>query len=121
MKFCMNHWEELKNAIKERGMWNLVAIDGHAAIYRTKQELEGTATDSTYDPLMAANFMISGKALEMGGLYLLSGNYCPLCELELNKPTDSEEYEKNWATIWIQECTDSILNYCKERKLLEYE
>ena len=34
-----------------------------------------------YDPLMAAHNMISGRAIECGGIYLLTGDYCPLCEL----------------------------------------
>jgi len=122
MKICKPHWEQLQEAIKARGLWDLVAANGQAAVYRMKQELEGTATDSTYDPLMDANNMISLKALELGGLYLLTGDYCPLCEAEAHTkiPEDlPDEIRKGGITAyWINGCTDSILEYCREHGLV---
>ena len=121
MKICKNHWEQLKDAIKVRGLWDLVAPNGQAAIYRMQQELAGTATDSNYDPLMTANYMISGQALNFGGIYLLTGDYCPLCEAEHHTqiPDDfPEEIKKQGvAMYWINGCTDSILDYCREHGL----
>lgn len=116
MKFCQKHWEDLKQAIKDKGMWDLVAIDGHAALYMMKQELEGSETDSTYDPLMAAHNMISAKALEYGGLYLMTGDYCPLCELISHAPGGSDG--EATCREWIKGSTDACLAYCQEHKLI---
>lgn len=121
MQICKVHWEQLKHAIEERGLLDLVAPNGQAAVSRMQQELDGTATDSNYDPLMAANNMISAQALKLGGLYLL-GDYCPLCEAvaHTQMPDDlPEEVKKQGiAAYWINGCTDSILDYCRERGLV---
>lgn len=111
MKFCQLHWDELKAAIDERGLSHLIAKDGRGAVNRVVAEIEGTATDASYDPLMAAYWMITGRALEMGGLYLMTGDYCPLCELE-------KHTEHGVAAEWIQGCTDSVKVYCEEKGLV---
>src|SRR5262245_18153164 len=122
MQICKTHWEQLQAAIKERGLWDLVAPNGQAAIYRMQQEIEGAATNSNYDPLMAANNMISAQALRLGGLYLLSGDYCPLCEAVSHTqiPDDlSDDVKKQGVAVyWINGCTDSILDYCRENGLV---
>lgn len=111
MKFCQPHWDDLKTAIKDRGLWHLVAADGRAAMDRAIDEMNRTATDKAYDPLMAAHWSICGQAMKQGGLYLMSGDYCPLCELE-------KHTEAGMAKRWVDGCTDSILSYCQERGLV---
>lgn len=118
MKMCQPHWDELRKAIADRGLSHLVAKDGKVAIERVEDELRGTATDKTYDPLMDAHWMISGKALEMGGLYIMGekhdgSQYCPLCEVDIHAKDIGEN-----AQEWIKGCTDSILVHCQERKLV---
>lgn len=73
MKICAPHWEKLREAIKSRGLWPLVARNGQEAMQRTVDELEGTEDKATYDPLMNCVWMIYGKATEFGGLYLIHG------------------------------------------------
>jgi len=111
LKFCQPHWDELKDAVKARGMWPLVAENGQAAINRMVDEIENRATDDTYDPLMSAHWMIASRALECGGLYLMTGEYCPLCEVE-------NHTEAGEAAKWIAGCTDSIRTFCQERGIL---
>lgn len=110
MKFCMPHWNALREAIRSRKMWVLVAPNGLAASRRIQDELDGVETDATYDPLMAAHWMISNKALEYGGLYLMTGDYCPLCEVAVHGPDGIAEE-------WINGCTDSILEYVKSKHM----
>lgn len=86
--------------------------------------MNGTATDKTYDPLMEAHLMISGRAIQMGGLYLMSGDYCPICEVMTHmdgKPRDptgriwrAPEIER----AWIDGPADAVLEYCQERDLV---
>lgn len=111
MKMCLPHWDALKDAIKERGMWPLVTESGEAATKRAVSEMENKATNETYDPLMSANFMIWNAALRTGGLYLMTGDYCPLCEADKHGAPGT-------ASEWIRGCTDSVRGYCLEHGLM---
>lgn len=115
MRFCIEHWARLRAAIHEKGMSQLVASSGAEAVARLRAELEGTADDSTYDPLMSAHNAITARALQQGGLYLMmkkddGSDYCPLCEARDKGGADPAE--------WIDSCTDSIRRYCEERGIL---
>lgn len=111
MQMCKSHWWLMKESVHARGLWPLVATDGAQVVYRMQQEIEETADDSTYDPLMAVTHMINTQALKMGGAYMLVDNFCPLCEVNkyLGMGTDVE---------WVKGCMDSISQYCIERKLV---
>lgn len=116
MKICQAHWDSLRAAIKERGLDHLGAKNGEEAVERMQDELNGVATDDTYDPLMSANWMISSNALQAGGLYLMGADekgeqYCPLCEVEKHIGVGT-------AAEWIQGCTDSIRQHCIEKGLI---
>jgi hypothetical protein len=116
MKMCQPHWDQLRAAIDARGMGHLGAKDSTGALERAQAEVEGTATDKTFDPLMAANFGIFNNALRAGGMYLMqqdeNGNeYCPLCELEKHNHAVK-------AADWIREASDEQLRYCKTHKLV---
>lgn len=140
MKMCQIHWNQMCDAIKSRGLWHLVAQSGEAAAERAMDELKGTATDKTYDPLMALNWMIINRAIEIGGLTLMGentdgtndGHYCPLCVMRKSfdhhntstgrcgdpkcriqmKPGDRPTDE-----VWIEGASNAVLKYCQEREL----
>ncbi len=116
MKFCIPHWNALRKAIESRGLSHLVAKTGEDAAKRLTAEVKGTATDRTFDPLMSAHNMIVGRAIEMGGIYLLTGEYCPICEAVKHKPEDVtvEVVEAHW----IDGPADGVLEYCREKKLV---
>lgn len=88
MKMCKLHWETCRDAIRERGMYDLVLKSGEAALENIEKELKGDTAH--FDPLMAMNNHWWGAALQAGGLYLMGeapdgsneGHYCPLCEFE---------------------------------------
>lgn len=111
MKMCQPHWDALRKAIEDRGLYHLVAKDGKTAIDNLKAELEGRGDKSNYDPLMTANLMICDTALQMGGLYLLNGEHCPLCEAAKHLGANAPE-------VWINGCTDSILEYCQKHGIV---
>lgn len=126
MKFCQPHWTALREMVIAKGMGELISKDGAAAAERMVEELEGTATNATYDPLMAAYWSIMGMALEKGGLYLMyskpgdgadaESHYCPLCEVE--EQGMKQESKSGAAVCWMEGCTDSILMFCREQGLL---
>jgi len=111
MRMCTEHWEQCQQAIKDRGLWHLVAESGDEAAKLLIAQVEGSATKRDYDPLMDLNTMINSNAIQCGGLYLLSGDYCPLCEAI--KHTENDEIDEEW----INGASDAILQYCEENGL----
>lgn len=64
MKFCINHWTALREAIKVRGMSEFVALDGAQALDMAKQEMAGVPkTRKNFDPLMASHWAIANNAM----------------------------------------------------------
>ncbi len=122
MQFCQPHWNILKEMVISKGMGELIAKSGEELKARVVEELEGTATSATYDPLMAAYWSILGKALELGGIYLMFDKpgdgceYCPLCEVEIQGV--KVENKVGLAAEWMEGCTDAILVHCREQGLL---
>lgn len=127
MKMCQAHWDELKEAVRAKGLYHLVASSGQAAMERAIAEVKGDATLSNYDPLMAANWMICGRAIDLGGLYLLGSKengepYCPLCELnEQVEKQNANTTGKIPATVWIEGAVDEQWKYCQENGLKSIE
>lgn len=118
MRFCKDHWAKMKAGVEDRGLGHLVAKSGEAAVERVVAELEHRATDATFDPLMTAHWMIVNRALECGGLYLMThnpdvadGEFCPLCEVakHTTPPADDD---------WIKGCLDAVRDMCVEKGLV---
>lgn len=94
MRICKAHWRMCRDAVDSRGMGGLVAKSGEAAMDNMIAEIEGTAKEQDFDPLMSLNWFFSGEAMKNGGLYLMAvdpehpdlkdndGHYCPICEFE---------------------------------------
>ena len=114
MRICQSHWEKLRAAIDARGMTPLVARTGREAMERAVEELDGSATDATFDPLMAANNAISARALEHVGLFLLTGDYCPICEFckHIEPPPAGHEYADN-ESYMIDGPADAMQEYVR--------
>lgn len=116
MRFCQPHWNALRGAIESRGLSHLIAANGRDAHARAVAELQGNAELSDYDPLMAAHWMIANRVLELGGLYLMTADYCPVCEAIKGheKHMTREETEK----YYIDGPADAVLQYCRENGLV---
>ncbi len=86
---------------------------------RLSEEIEGTAQPYNYDPLLAMNSMIFGEAIKLGGLYLLNGDYCPVCEV-IRQYADTEDEDGKFITAedvrsyWIDGPADAVLEYCQK-------
>lgn len=80
MRFCQDHWNKLKDAVKCQGMWGMVATSGEEACDRTVSQIEDGPQPGNFDPLMEIHWMIAGRVIEQNGAYLLTGDYCPMCE-----------------------------------------
>jgi hypothetical protein len=121
MKFCQPHWDALRAAIEARGLGGLVAANGRDAHARMVAELKGTDEPADFDPLMSAHWMIVNRALEMGGLYLMTGDYCPICEVLKHHPADCGEPSCTPETLtryWIDGPAEAALVHAREAGLL---
>lgn len=108
MQFCQIHWQALRDAIDARGLAHMIAPDGATARKRLQAEKDGTATDETFEPLLAAHNMIGSAALNLIGSYIFTGPYCPLCEVE----------KIFGRTNFINDVSDIVLQYCRDKKLV---
>lgn len=117
MKICAAHWQQLRDALDARGLTHLISKDGEALTEIVMDELNGVPKQERgYDPLYDANMMIWSRALQMGGLYLMTqkadgSEYCPLCEVEVH-------LGEGMATEWINGCTEAIRKHCQEQGLV---
>lgn len=123
MKMCLEHWDRLRDGLKERKMFHLVATDGHKLFDRFKKEREGQATIP--DPLMESHNMILGRALKyMPHVLGLNeknpeGHYCPLCEARIHMPPHPETNQP-CDDSWIITLLDYLkVEYTKEGWLNE--
>lgn len=108
---CQPHYEQLKQAIRDRGLWPLVAQSPEAASANIEAQVNGDQDPKNYDPLLNATMMIYHQGVKQGGLYMMTGDYCPLCELEAHTTWGK-------AAEWISGCTDAVLEYCRTHKLV---
>jgi hypothetical protein len=91
MKFCMPHWNELREKVVAHGMESLIAKSGEDIHARMVAAIEGGPKPTTFDPLMAAHNAILIRALDTAGLAVMAPNEdgserCPLCFLIANCP-----------------------------------
>ncbi len=120
MKFCQAHWDKLREAVKVRGLWHLVAQNGEQAIENEIAKIEGRADNRNYDPLMSCHWMIVNRALDLGGLYLMTGDYCPICESikhtvgKLKDENDQPCTQEGEERYWIDGPADAALKHCQE-------
>jgi hypothetical protein len=117
MRMCQAHWDRLRAAVKARGLWPLVARNGAEAMKRTVDELEGTADKATYDPLMNCVWMIYGRATQQGGLYLFTGDLCPICEAVKHSKIGGEDGYRDTAHVeehWIDGPADAVLQFVRD-------
>lgn len=116
MRFCQSHWDALRAAIDARGLSHLVARSGKEACERLVAESKGEATDATWDPLMAAHNMIVSRVLELGGPYIFTGDYCPVCEAIRGhaKHMTREQVEKHYT----DGPADAVLQLAREKGLV---
>lgn len=114
MKFCENHWADLRKAIEDKGMGHLVAKDGQTALASTVAQLEGTDDNSDFDPLMGCYWRINGEILKIRGFMYMAEdaphNGCAMCE--------PDEANPDWAAKWIDGCTNEALVEARLRKLV---
>ena len=88
MKMCRPHWDELRGLIEASGYGSLIAADNDEAEKCLAKEREESAGPVDFDPLMAAQNMILGNAIDTAGTQVLGpaangSDRCPICYLDV--------------------------------------
>lgn len=87
MKFCQDHWDRLREAIKERGLGEYIAEGGHEAASRMAGQVDARkVTKANFEPLMGAHNAILSNAMGLVGLEVFADgaggpHLCPICYL----------------------------------------
>lgn len=88
MNICQDHWDRLREKMKERGLENIGAMSPEVAVVQLIDQVEkDEVTKTNFDPLMSAYFAIGANAMETiswaGGnpLYLITAGEEEPCEL----------------------------------------
>lgn len=111
MRFCQSHWNQLRDKVKESGMFHLVSTSGEQAAKRMQKEIAGKPT--VPDPLLEAHNMMLKRAIECLGIGVM-GDCCPLCEANKHLPNHPETNEC-CSDAWI----NSIIPYLKDEYIKE--
>ena len=121
MKICQEHWNQLREAIEQRGMGHLVAKNGETAAQNAVASLQGADTKETFDPLMNANFAIWSNSIQCFGIEIMAENApCPLCALDnhVKECTDEKCQFKQTGADWIGFAADGQLENAREKGLI---
>lgn len=115
MQLCEEHFRELRGALVDRGLWSLVRNKSNPSALDAKgktmhRELVRPQNPSGFDPLQAAIWGLYGRAVEMGGAYLLIEGGCPVCRQREFCRTPQD---------WVNNNSDIVLRYCREQKLVK--
>lgn len=120
MKLCQECWNELKEAIEQRGLMHLVAKGGEEAVKQIDAQLSGDTSARNYDPLMAANFAIWNQSLSSFGLGMMAPDApCPLChKTEIESVCTDPSCNKQSGHDWIRFAADDQLAYSRHHGLV---
>jgi hypothetical protein len=114
MNWCKPHWDQLRQAIKDKGLDKFGAQTGEAAAKQMADELEGR--EHAFDPLMASwnhlnAYMAESLKRQGRGMELLQLR-CPMCILV-------EDGQPELVDRWINGCTDDALSYAIKKGLIK--
>lgn len=114
MQFCDPHMEELRTALKVRGLWGFQAkseAETKALMRIINGEMLETDDPALFDTVLASQCIIFQRAVDRGGLYILFGDpegnpLCPLCEVTANTMEKSAD--------WIAHACDGVMKTAHE-------
>lgn len=108
MQMCEPHWNDLRAEVDRVGLCKFVAKSGEEIGKKLEHEIK--TGEKVFDPLMSAFLAIVSNAVQMGGMYMLSGDFCPICESIAHGGPPAE-----W---WFSESVGEQLKKAKELNLI---
>lgn len=124
VSMCQNCWEELREAIKMRGLDHLVSKNGHSLADRMQRMAAGDRGNDNFDPLIQATLAIYANMVRAFGAALGSPNAppCILCWMnehandECDNPDCSGKHDSGHD--WINYAADGQLKDAQKRGLV---
>ena len=114
MNWCKPHWDQLRQAILDRGLGGFGAQDSAAAAVEIASQLGGN--DEKFDPLLGSwsriNMRMAESLTELGRGGEVLQLRCPLCILV-------EDGQPETVENWINGVTDQAKAYAIEQGLLK--
>jgi len=81
MALCNDHWDELRDAVREEGLEHLESKNPETAAVRTLAEFEESDDPEMFDPTMFAMWNMLANGSRIFGIPLLLIEGCPICWL----------------------------------------
>lgn len=114
MNWCQPHWDQLREAVRLRGLDGFIAKDGEQAAENMINQLEGE--DEVFDPLMGSwvriNLEMAESLTRAGRGHEILQMRCPMCLLV-------EDGQPELVQNWIDGCTDNAKSYAIEQGLIK--
>lgn len=115
MKFCDDHWNMLREAIKKKGLGPFIRKSGEAVIAQVERELKDEYTIP--DPLMSCHNRIMEVALPNAPHLLFANkesgeNECALCDVKVSgqkREIPRDDLDVNWIDGCTTECRDFFI------------
>ena len=113
MNWCKPHWDQLREAIRTRGLDRFGAQTGQEAVAEMASQIEGN--EESFDPLMGSWSRINARMAEsltnLGRGAEILQLKCPCCILV-------DDGQPELVAGWINGCTDMARAYAVEKGLL---
>lgn len=114
MNWCQSHWDQLRAAIKDRGLDKFGAQNAQQATKELADQIEGKET--AFDPLMGSWLRLNETMLDsmkkQGTLDFERAMQCPMCILV-------EDGQPHLVENWINGVTDDALRYATTEGLIK--
>lgn len=107
MRFCTPHLDAIKQAVRDRGLGNLMSESGEQAANKWRRIVEEGITIDTYEPQVIAENRIIVYAVDTFGQRALYIEGCPLCYINANNP-DGVNYDR-----LVEHAAEDVLNMWK--------
>lgn len=123
MRFCMTHWQALRDGVEARGMSHLVAKSGEEAHAALTRQAQGDEEPADWDPLMQSYLALTRAVLEQAGLQALAEDFCPMCAVQESyedacKLPELPDTRIVPAQTWIDSCLDAAQQHARKKNLI---
>lgn len=114
MNWCKDHWNQLRQALKDRGLDQFGAKDGHDAAAAIAAQIDGG--EEKFDPLLGSwsriNATMAESLTNQGRAGELLQLKCPLCILV-------EDGQPQMVANWVDGVSDQAKKYAIDQGMLK--
>lgn len=109
MHYCTGHMTELRNKLREMGLWYLVDVNPAVVKRRAERWLAGNAYLEEFDPLVVMMLEINAKVTALQVYVAERG--CPLCAVQVAK------VDLTMADKWIEGFAEIVMEIARKNNI----